>query len=166
MRKSNVVIVTIIIVASIIFLWLWFYLGFNHVDNPFDLVLSIIWWMLVLIICLIIHYVEKRRQRAIRTIYLAPNFIYNTETGLMRLDDDDLYVPLMQTVLNGLEYNFAKKDSKEFEKLYPDFDLIVHTDKYADKGDTWKGEIVETYNANNKYEFKNMDELRALIDKR
>lgn len=44
MRKSNYLILGILVVASIFFLWMWYALNFNLVDNPLDLVLTIVWW--------------------------------------------------------------------------------------------------------------------------
>ena len=28
-------------------MWAWFALGFNHVDDPLDLVVAIVWWLAV-----------------------------------------------------------------------------------------------------------------------
>lgn len=47
MRKSNYLILGILVVASIFFLWMWYALNFNLVDNPLDLVLTIVWWAVV-----------------------------------------------------------------------------------------------------------------------
>lgn len=40
-RKSNVIIIAILMVASIAFLWLWNYLGFHLIDMR-DLVITIL----------------------------------------------------------------------------------------------------------------------------
>ena len=42
MKKSNVLITAVIVVVSAFLLWLWYNLGFNHVDSPLDLVLSVV----------------------------------------------------------------------------------------------------------------------------
>ena len=72
MRKSNWIILAVLVIASIFFLWLWYYLKFDLVDHPRDLILTILWWVVVLAACVGIHYVEKMRQRNIRTAFLAP----------------------------------------------------------------------------------------------
>ena len=47
MRKSNWTILAVLAVAAGFFLWLWYYLGFNFVDEPLDLVLAVAWWAMV-----------------------------------------------------------------------------------------------------------------------
>ena len=46
-RKSNVIIIAILMVASIAFLWLWNYLGFHLIDMR-DLVITILWWIITI----------------------------------------------------------------------------------------------------------------------
>ena len=43
MRKSNWLVATLAVVASAALLWAWFALGFNHVDDPLDLIVAILW---------------------------------------------------------------------------------------------------------------------------
>lgn len=65
-RKSNVIIIAILMVASIAFLWLWNYLGFHLIDMR-DLVITILWWIITIGLCIAIHIAEKRRrERMIR----------------------------------------------------------------------------------------------------
>ena len=45
MKKSNVIVFVLLALASAFFLWLWYFLGLNRVDEPLDLVLSIVWWL-------------------------------------------------------------------------------------------------------------------------
>ena len=42
MRKSNWLVVAIAAVAAGLMLWAWYALGFNHVDDPLDLVVAIV----------------------------------------------------------------------------------------------------------------------------
>lgn len=166
MRKSNWIIIAIIVVASIIFLGMWYYFGFNYVDDPLDLVISIIWWVLIVAICIIINKVEKDRQRAIRTVYLAPNFIFNTELGVINLGPDGKYVPVIQRVLSNLEYDFDKQDTPEENKSRSRFRYIVHTNKFEDNGDTWEGEIIMVSQPDRPFEFNGRHELAAVLDNR
>ena len=53
-RKSNVIIIAILMVASIAFLWLWNYLGFHLIDMR-DLVITILWWIITIGLCIAIH---------------------------------------------------------------------------------------------------------------
>lgn len=47
MKKSNIVVLTIAAVVSVFLLGLWFFLGFNQIDSPLDLVVSVIWWVAI-----------------------------------------------------------------------------------------------------------------------
>ena len=49
MKKSNVIVFVLLALASAFFLWLWYFLGLNRVDEPLDLVLSIVWWLVIVV---------------------------------------------------------------------------------------------------------------------
>lgn len=166
MRKSNWIIIAIVVIASIFFLWLWYYLGFNYVDDPLDLVITIIWWLIVILLCLAIRKFEKDRQRSIRTIYVGNELLYNSELGVVRLDQGAPYVPAMQQILETLEYNFDRQEADENNGQKARFRYVVHTDKYDDEGDTWEGEIVRVSDPDNPLEFESMEELSTFIDKK
>lgn len=84
MKKSNWLIVGLLVVASVIFLAMWYVLGFNLIDDPLDLVVSIVWWVVIIAICLLIQWSENKRRRSIRTTLLAPGVMYNPEVGCCR----------------------------------------------------------------------------------
>lgn len=142
MRKSNWIIAAVLVVASIFFLWLWYYLKFNFIDNPLDLVLSIIWWAIVGLGCFGIKKAEDKRQERVRTTYVANTAVFNSEAGLVDLNGATA-VEGIQQVLEGLEYNFDIKDfpSKDEAK----FDYIVRSKKFElEKDDEEKAEATET----------------------
>lgn len=113
MRKSNVIILAVLAVAAGFFLWLWYYLGFNFVDDPLDLVLAIVWWAVVLVVIFGIHTAEKKRRRRVRTAYLAPGMLFNSEAGFVDLDaleEGTTLVDALEQTLVGLKYTFDRKD--------------------------------------------------------
>ena len=73
MRKSNGIIIAIFVAASVVFLWLWHALQFDLVDNPLDLVVAVVWWVVIAGVCIAIHLTEKRRQERIRTMFPVSN---------------------------------------------------------------------------------------------
>lgn len=162
MRKSNWIIVGILVLASIIFLAMWYFLGFNLVDDPFDLVLTICWWVLIVAICIVIHVLENRRQRTIRTTFIAPGLIYNNEIGVVELKSDERYVPVMKKLLNDLDYGFEKQDIKNDAKIR--FKYIVHTNKFSNNGRTWEGDVVKVTNPNDIKKFNNEAGLTKLLE--
>lgn len=162
MKKSNWLIAAILVVASIVFLVMWYVLGFNLVDDPLDLVVSIVWWVVIIAACVFIHLSEKKRQRAIRTSFLAPGLIYNSEVGVVKLDDSQGYTPQLQHLLDNLSYNFS--DKQPSNKQHVRFTYIVRSDKFSNNGNTWTGEVVKVSNPNDPISFQNKRELAHLID--
>ncbi|MCH3943480.1 MAG: hypothetical protein WAY93_03005 [Atopobiaceae bacterium] len=128
MKKSNWAVFAILVVISAFLLWLWYYLGFNRVDNPFDLVLSICWWIGVGVLCWLIYRSEKKRQEQIRTIYVAPNALFNSERGIVKFDDPEQRVPLMEDILANLKYDFHKEDMPDQDDMQ--FDYVVRTEDF------------------------------------
>lgn len=164
MKKSNVIIMLILVIASIFFLWLWYYLDFNLVDHPKDLVLSIIWWVVVVVACVGIHMAERIRQKNIRTAFLAPGLIYNSEAGIVRFEPPADYVDELQTILEELKYNFEKPDEPNQSRIR--FKYIVRTSKFADEGDKWKGEVLRVGGGSSQHDpipFENREELVKIL---
>ena len=55
MRKNNWIVAAIAAVACGVLLWAWFALGFNHVDDPLDLVVAVVWWLAVAaVVCVLV----------------------------------------------------------------------------------------------------------------
>lgn len=162
MRKSNWMIAGIFVVASVIFLAMWYGLGFNLVDDPLDLVVSIIWWVVIVGICIAIKVAENRRRRSIRTSFIAPGIIYNPEAGIVNVEESRSYTPALQRVLGSLKYDFDKKDVANDKRIR--FTHIVHSDIFSHDGEQWSGEVVKVANPDDVRPFQNMRELAGLID--
>ena len=62
MKKSNVIIFVLLAIASAFLLWLWYCLGLNKVDEPLDLVLSILWWIVIIASIVIVAKMEQIRR--------------------------------------------------------------------------------------------------------
>ena len=62
MRKSNWIIAAVLLLASVAFLWIWHALQFDLVDNPLDIVVTVVWWVVIAAACVAIHWAEKKRQ--------------------------------------------------------------------------------------------------------
>ena len=85
MKKSNVIVFAIAAVLSIFLLWLWYFLGFNQIDSPLDLIISIIWWVVIVALIAGVVKVEKTRREKIRTTYVGTGFLFNSEAGTVGL---------------------------------------------------------------------------------
>lgn len=138
MKKSNVVVLALLVAFSIFFLWLWYYLGLNRVDQPLDLVLSIVWWVVVAAAIITIIQVEKRRKEQIRTIYVSDKEIFNSEKGKMELSETAGLTDGIEAVLKNLNYDFTKAEAPDRQEFSPRY--IVKTSTIKDN--TWEGEVV------------------------
>lgn len=130
MKRSNWIVLAILVLISAFLLWLWYYLGFNKVDNPFDLVLSIIWWIGVAVIVWLVYRSEKKRQEQIRTIYVSPTSLFNSERGVVECPDPAQRVTLMEDILGNLRYNFHREDMPSKDEF--DFRYVVRTEDYKE----------------------------------
>lgn len=168
MKKSNFVVFAIALLASIGLLALWYYLGFYRIDSPFDLALSIAWWLGIALLVAGIVYVERRRQRQIRTIYVSPTALYNSEQGIVALHDTTT-MAAMRGILEELEYSFKKEDLPD-QKTF-DYRFVVQTDEYKEgdeeKGEepTWKGTVtkIDRENGNVETSFEDEQELQNAL---
>lgn len=161
MRKSNWIIAIILFVASLAFLWLWQALQFNLVDNPVDIVVTVVWWVVIVAACLAIHLAEKKRQERIRTMFLAPGLIYNCEAGVIRLEPGISSVEAMRQVLEHLKYTFDLAELPSNARVR--FQCIVRTTQFAENGRTWEGEVVDVRRPDEPTSFSDEGELSALL---
>ncbi len=172
MKKNNVIVLAISAVAAAFLLWLWFYLGFNHIDNPLDLVLAILWWVGIAALVALITYMERKRQRQIRTIYVSPTALYNSEKGIVALKEASS-VEAMEGILQQLEYNFDKADLPS-KKTF-DYRYVVQTDEYKENDSDsekdfsnepkWTGKVIkiDRENGNTETDFASIQELRTAL---
>ena len=164
MKTNNYIVLGISAVAAAFLLFLWYSLGFNHVDNPLDLVLAIVWWVGIVVLVALIMRVENNRKRQIRTIYVSPTALYNSERGMVGLNGTT-DIAAMQDILNNLEYGFEKNDLPENSKF--DYRYVVQTDEFKDSDDepTWKGTVIkiDRQNGNTETSFESEQELREAL---
>lgn len=162
MRKSNWIIVAILVIASVIFLALWYALGFNLIDDPLDLVVTIVWWIIIVGVCVAIKLAEDKRRKAIRTSFIAPGLIYNPEAGIVKVEEPRSYTSTLQGILDDLNYGFEKKGGSNDKRIR--FTYIVRTDRFERNGAQWDGEVVRASNPDDVKPFRSMQELVQLID--
>lgn len=163
MKKSNWIILAVLAVACGFFLWLWYYLDFNLVDDPLDLLVAIAWWAVVAALIFGIRFVEKRREERIRTAFVAPNALFNSEAGFVMLGGGESPVMALQQVLKELKYHFDRADLPEGERA--SFVYIVRTKKFAEGGDAWEGEVVVIDRSDSEpLPFANRDELLNIVE--
>lgn len=85
MKKSNWIGLAIAVLVDVFLLWLWFFLGFNQVDSPLDLVISIIWLVVIVAVIVGVNRLERQREKRLRTIYVSSTAVFNKERGLVSL---------------------------------------------------------------------------------
>lgn len=153
MKTSNVIITVILAAASIFLLVLWYMLGFNQVDSPLDLVISVIWWLVIIIGIVLTVKAESTRREKVRTMYVADGTFFNTELGSRVLAPGASATAAIASVLPSLEYGFDKAEApKQPGTNQPqNFRFVVRTAKFeqgsgngnAQGQGTWQGEVVD-----------------------
>lgn len=168
MKKSNWIGLAIAVLVDVFLLWLWFFLGFNLVDSPFDLVISIIWLVAIVAVAVAVNRLERQREKRLRTIYVSSTAIFNKERGLVSLGSAAAAPRVIEGILGNLEYGFDMKDMPKLEEF--DCRYVVQTDEYkAADGEggspTWKGTVVAIDRAagNREMPFSSRDELAAAL---
>ena len=181
MRKSNWIILAVLAVAAGFFLWLWYYLGFNFVDDPFDLVLAVVWWAVVAALVAGIHTAEKRRRQRVRTVYVGDGAVFNSEKGLMSFEGTKPMQDVVVSVLENLKYDFAREDlperdefdarylirTKEFDAEKKDESRAEEAPQPADSAEKpepkkWTGEVV-VVETKEERPFETPEELAAIL---
>lgn len=160
MKKSNVIIYALLGVASVFLLWLWYFLGLNAVDEPLDLIISIVWWVMIAAAIFTIVKIEQSRKQAIRTIYVSESEteVFNSEMGKVTINEPENFIGAIADIISDLKYDFNKSDFPEREEFNPRY--LIHTKKLKD--DEWEGEVVNTW-TKEQMAFKNRDELLTAI---
>ncbi len=162
MRKSNWIIAAVFVLASILFLWMWHALQFDLVDNPLDLVVTIVWWVVIAGVCVAIHLAERKRRERVRTVFLASGLMYNSEAGMVRLEPGTPVVEALRNLLSQLEYDFDLAEPPSNSRVH--FQRIVRSAKFNDDGDTWEGEVVEVAYPDTPRSFRSKNELATLVE--
>ena len=168
MKKSNWIGLAIAVLIDAFLLWLWYYLGFNRVDEPLDLVISIIWLALVIAIVVVVNRLEKKRDCRLRTIYVAPASLFNKESGVVPVSTGASNIEAMERILKEMRYGFDLKDMPKQEDF--DYRFVVETDEYkpakADGDEpTWKGKVtkIDRQNGNVETAFASQQELQEAL---
>lgn len=188
MKKSNVIITVILAAVSIFLLWLWYWLGFNEIDSPLDLVISIVWWAVIVIGIVVTVKTESTRRQRIRTVYVADGAFYNSEAGNRVLAPGASLTEAIAGTLAVLEYGFNKADAptKPGTNEPVDYRYVVRSTKFdagssenagqqvgaagagaagagaGSQDGTWEGEVV-TVATGDVRRFSNKRELAAII---
>lgn len=168
MKKSNWIGLAIAVLVDVFLLWLWFFLGFNRIDSPLDLVISIIWLVAIVAVAAVVNRLERQREKRLRTIYVSSTAVFNKERGLVSLGSAAAAPSVMERILRDMEYGFDLKEMPKPEEFNCRY--VVQTDEYkatgGEGGDpTWKGTVVAIDHAagNREMPFSSRDELAAAL---
>lgn len=186
MKKINVILAVVLAAVSAFLLWLWYHLGFNQVDQPLDLVVSVVWWAVIVAGIAAVVKTEQKRQRQIRTMFVADGQFYNSETGLRSVAPGATATASIAGALANLEYGFDKAEGPDLKDANNpiEYKWVVRTDTFkpAEAGsqtgaqgeaqpaaegqpesqETWEGEVVEVATGTTK-PFVSREELAAII---
>lgn len=168
MKKSNWIGLAIAVLVDVFLLWLWFFLGFNRIDSPLDLVIFIIWLVVIVAVIVGVNHLERQRKKRLRTIYVSSTAVFNKERGFVSLGSAAAAPSVMERILRDMEYGFDLKEMPKPEEFNCRY--VVQTDEYKATGGeggepTWKGTVVAIDHAagNREMPFSSRDELAAAL---
>lgn len=176
MKKSNVIITVILAAVSIFLLALWYMLGFSEIDSPLDLIISIVWWVVIIAGIVVAIKTESTRRQRIRTVYVAEGSFYNSEAGNRILAQGASATEAIAGTLAGLQYGFDKAEAptKPGTSQPVDYRYVVRSTKFDQgsssgsgqqagaQGGAWEGEVV-TVATGDVRPFASKRELAAII---
>lgn len=165
MKKSNVVIFALAAILSIFLLWLWCSLGFNQIDGPFDLAISVVWWVAIAALIAGVVKAEQARREKIRTTYVGNSFLFNSEVGTVNLSGQRAADAIERIVAN-LEYDFTNAPLEDGAKTA--IKAVVRTKTYRppENGNTqpvWEGEMCLATPGAQAKSFASKEQLAALL---
>ena len=143
MRKNNWIVAAIAAVACGVLLWAWFALGFNHVDDPLDLVVAIVWWLVVAAVVGGIVWAEGKRREKMRLAFVGEGVVYNPEAGLVMPDAGESELAALERTLSGMA--FPDEVAVLDERVRPAFRWVVRSRKFDRNGEVWEGEVVAVH---------------------
>ena len=162
MRKSNWLVAAVAALSCAVLLGLWFQLGFNHVDDPLDLVIAIVWWVVVAGVIGAIVWAEHRRREKMRLACVGTGVVYNPERGLVLVEEDDSELDALQETLQGMSY--PTKIVELADHVRPAFRWVVRSERFERNGDVWVGEVLPAHDPEAQaVRFSGRDELAQLI---
>lgn len=160
MKKNNWIVYGLCFVASIALLFVWYALGLNRIDEPRDLIITIIWWAFIVVAIIVVIAVENKRKARIRTMYVGPNFIYNSEKGEKDFPEWPQLMNVMDKTLADLNYDFGKNELSE--KRQPEVQHVVYTEEYGPA--VWKGNVF-SYKTNEETHFDDKAQLSTILNR-
>ena len=162
MRKNNWIVAAIAAVACGALLWAWFALGFNHVDDPLDLVVAIVWWLAVAAVVGGIVWAEGKRREKMRLAFIGEGIVYNPEAGLVMPDAGESELAALERTLSGMA--FPDEVAALDERVRPAFRWVVRSRKFDRGGEVWEGEVVPAHDPDAEPRpFASREDLAALL---
>ena len=143
MKKSNVIVFVLLALASAFFLWLWFFLGLNQVDEPLDLVLSIVWWAVIAVAIAVIVKMERTRRQRVRTVYVGDQATFNSERGLAAIEGSQPMPEVIAGILQNLKYDFSREDFPDKDRFTVKYFVRTKQFDAEEKQDAESAEVEE-----------------------
>ena len=143
MRKNNWIVTAIAAVACGVLLWAWFALGFNHVDDPLDLVVAVAWWLVVAAVAGGIVWAEGKRREKMRLAFVGEGAGCSPEAGLVMPDAGESELAALERTLSGMA--FPDEVAALDERVRPAFRWVVRSRKFDRNGEVWEGEVVAAH---------------------
>ena len=162
MRKNNWIVAAIAAVACGVLLWAWFALGFNHVDDPLDLVVAVVWWLAVAAVVGGGGWAEGKWRETMRLAGWGEGLGFYPEAGLGVPDAGESELAALERTLAGMA--FPDEVAALDERVRPAFRWVVRSRKFDRNGEVWEGEVVPAHDPEAEPRaFSSREDLAALL---
>jgi hypothetical protein len=160
MKKSNIIVLMVALIACAFLLWLWGYLGFNLIDES-DPFYALSWALLIVIAVVGISWAESARRKKMRLAFVGNGKIYNPEVGLVSTTKG-CEVQSLKQILENLNYPIEIKKISDIQST--SFDWIIRSTKFDAQNGIWEGDVRFASQSNAVPQpFKNQHELLRLV---
>ena len=160
MRKTNWIILTVSAIFAVLLVMLWYYLDFDAIDAPLDLVLGIVWVVGVAIVAIVLTRLENKRRLLLRTMYVNGPLCFNTAVGPIPFEGTGDLVGKASQALDMIDYEEDPQHAPDtFKPAY-----TVVTDKYDSNKDTWRGKVVDDATGA-EYGFDSAERLASILSR-
>lgn len=139
MKRSNVVVYALLLACSIALMCIWYLFGFDAYDPTPYYLISILWWIVIVVCAAILVRSELSRRAAMRTVYVSQTRLFNIEFGLVNLQGSSNYAASIAGMLSRIRYGFESKSIPNIREM--GFRYVVHTRKFFDGGAVWIGDV-------------------------
>lgn len=145
MRKSNYIVLALLLVASFVVTYLWLFQGYQLTDTIFTGVVPLVlWWIAIAVVAIVLAASDRKHLVESRTVYVGEGSLFSPTDGLVKTGTAPL-AKQVEGIVGGIRHGSRGKQFPGEDAFTPR--LVVRTTDYQGKPGSepavWRGEVVE-----------------------